>query len=77
MRAFCWTPGVRETRARVRRARSQYTSAKASLVSNTAGQWTKDSARVTADALRALGRADDAAALRDRYKLNAHASALS
>jgi hypothetical protein len=29
--------------------------------------WTKDSARVTADALAALGRADDAKALRARY----------
>jgi hypothetical protein len=31
--------------------------------------WTKDAARVTADALDALGRADDAAALRARYAL--------
>jgi eukaryotic-like serine/threonine-protein kinase len=31
--------------------------------------WTKDSARVTADALAALGRADEAAALRERYGL--------
>ncbi len=31
--------------------------------------WTKDSARVTADALEALGRADEAAALRARYGL--------
>ena len=29
--------------------------------------WTKDSARVTADALDALGRAEDAKALRERY----------
>jgi hypothetical protein len=29
--------------------------------------WTKDTARVTADALDALGRADEAAALRVRY----------
>jgi hypothetical protein len=32
--------------------------------------WTKDSARVTADALAALGRADEAAALRERYRLH-------
>jgi hypothetical protein len=31
---------------------------------------TKDSARVTADALAALGRADEAAALRARYGLS-------
>ena len=31
--------------------------------------WTKDSARVTADALDALGRAEDAKALRERYGL--------
>jgi hypothetical protein len=31
--------------------------------------WTKDSARVTADALEALGRAEEAAALRMRYGL--------
>jgi hypothetical protein len=31
--------------------------------------WTKDSARVTADALDALGRSDEAAALRERYGL--------
>jgi hypothetical protein len=31
--------------------------------------WTKDSARVTAEALAALGRADEAAALRARYGL--------
>jgi len=31
--------------------------------------WTKDSARRTADALEALGRADEAAALRARYGL--------
>jgi hypothetical protein len=29
--------------------------------------WTKDSARVTADALEAVGRAEEAAALRARY----------
>jgi hypothetical protein len=29
--------------------------------------WTKDSARVTADALDALGRAEEAKALRERY----------
>jgi hypothetical protein len=29
--------------------------------------WTRDSARVTADALDALGRADEAAAVRARY----------
>jgi tetratricopeptide repeat protein len=29
--------------------------------------WTKDSARVTADALDALGRTEEAKALRDRY----------
>jgi Tetratricopeptide repeat len=29
--------------------------------------WTKDSARITADALGALGRAEEAAALRERY----------
>jgi hypothetical protein len=29
--------------------------------------WTKDSARITADALDALGRADEAAALREKY----------
>jgi hypothetical protein len=29
--------------------------------------WTKDSAHVTADALDALGRTDEAAALRERY----------
>jgi len=33
--------------------------------------WTKDSARVTADALDALGPADEAAALRARYGLSA------
>jgi hypothetical protein len=32
--------------------------------------WTKDSARVTADALAAVGRADEAAALRARYRLS-------
>jgi hypothetical protein len=32
-------------------------------------RWTKDSARTTADALAALGRADEAAALRERYGL--------
>jgi hypothetical protein len=32
--------------------------------------WTKDSALVTADALAALGRADEAAALRARYGLS-------
>ncbi len=31
--------------------------------------WTKDSARVTADALAALDRASEAAALRERYSL--------
>jgi hypothetical protein len=31
--------------------------------------WTKDSARVMADALTALGRPDEAAALRERYGL--------
>jgi hypothetical protein len=31
--------------------------------------WTKDSARVTADALAALGRTDDATALRARLGL--------
>ena len=31
--------------------------------------WTKDSARVTADALEALGRAEDGKALRERYGL--------
>jgi hypothetical protein len=31
--------------------------------------WTKDSACVTADALSALGRADEAATLRARYGL--------
>ena len=31
--------------------------------------WTKDSARVTADALEALGRTEDAKALRERYGL--------
>jgi hypothetical protein len=30
-------------------------------------KWTKDSARVTADALDALGRTNEAAALRERY----------
>ena len=29
--------------------------------------WTKDSARVTADALDALGRTEEAKALRERY----------
>jgi Tetratricopeptide repeat len=32
--------------------------------------WTKDSALVTADALTALGRADEATALRARYGLS-------
>jgi hypothetical protein len=32
--------------------------------------WTKDSARVTADALAALGRADEAPALRHRYGIS-------
>jgi hypothetical protein len=31
--------------------------------------WTKDSARVTADALEALGRTEEAKALRERYGL--------
>ena len=31
--------------------------------------WTKDSARVTADALDALGRTEEAKALRERYGL--------
>ena len=31
--------------------------------------WTKDSARVTGDALGALGRTDEAKALRERYGL--------
>jgi hypothetical protein len=31
--------------------------------------WTKDSARVTADALDALGRAEEAKALREQYGL--------
>ena len=31
--------------------------------------WTKESARVTADALDALGRTDEAKALRERYGL--------
>jgi hypothetical protein len=31
--------------------------------------WTKDSARVTADALDALGRTEEAKALRQRYAL--------
>ena len=31
--------------------------------------WTKDSARVTADALDALGRAEEATVLRERYGL--------
>jgi hypothetical protein len=31
--------------------------------------WTKDSARVTAEALDALGRAEEAKALRERYGL--------
>jgi hypothetical protein len=31
--------------------------------------WTKDSARVTADALDALGRSEEAKALRGRYGL--------
>jgi hypothetical protein len=31
--------------------------------------WTKDSVRVTADALDALGRTEEAKALRDRYGL--------
>jgi hypothetical protein len=31
--------------------------------------WTKDSARVTADALTALGRNEEAAVLRERYGL--------
>jgi hypothetical protein len=30
-------------------------------------KWTKDSARVTADALDALGRTEEAKALRERY----------
>jgi hypothetical protein len=30
-------------------------------------RWTKDSARVTADALDALGRTEEAKALRERY----------
>jgi tetratricopeptide (TPR) repeat protein len=34
--------------------------------------WTKDSARVTADALDALGRTDEAKALRERYGLAEH-----
>jgi hypothetical protein len=33
-------------------------------------RWTKDSARTTADALAALGRGDEAAALRERYDLD-------
>jgi hypothetical protein len=31
--------------------------------------WTKDSARVTADALHALGRTEEATALRARYDI--------
>ena len=31
--------------------------------------WTKDSARITADALAALGRADEAAEVRARYRI--------
>ena len=31
--------------------------------------WTKDSARVTADALAALGRAEEVAAMRERFGL--------
>ncbi len=38
-------------------------------------KWTKDSARVTADALDALGRADEAMALRARYGIEANLSA--
>ena len=37
--------------------------------------WTRDSARVTADALDALGRADEAAALRARYGLEGGSTA--
>ena len=37
--------------------------------------WTKDSARVTADALDTLGRADEAAALRARYGLEGGSAA--
>jgi hypothetical protein len=33
--------------------------------------WTKDSARVTADALDALGRTEEAKALRERYGVHA------
>ena len=33
--------------------------------------WTKDGARVTADALDGLGRAEEAAALRERYGVTA------
>ena len=32
--------------------------------------WTKDSARVVADALAALGRAEEAAALRERFGID-------
>jgi hypothetical protein len=38
-------------------------------INGPAHPWTKDSARVTADALDVLGRADEAAALRERYGL--------
>jgi hypothetical protein len=32
-------------------------------------RWTKDAARTTADALDAVGRAEEAAALRTRYRI--------
>jgi hypothetical protein len=35
--------------------------------------WTRDSARVTADAIDALGRADEAAAVRARYGIGGRA----
>jgi hypothetical protein len=33
------------------------------------GPWTKEAARITADALDAMGRAEEAAALRARYRI--------
>ena len=56
------------------RRRRPWGSARAALAAheNALGPehaWTKDSARVTADALDALGRTDEATALRERYGL--------
>jgi Tetratricopeptide repeat len=56
------------------RAAEALTAAQAALATHKAASglnhpWTKESARVTADALDALGRTEEAKALRERYGL--------